>query len=260
MKLIFAVLSLLCINASATCRISPIKIAVIDTGFGYHGEGQAPGQEPKLCKYGHKDFSIDGQSTRPSYIEQDHDPRFMYPTDTNGHGTNIVGIIDSYMKKSKVNYCIVILKYYSDAQSGMQNLDATIKAIQYATNIGVDYINYSGGGPTFSNDEYLALKKAEDKKIKVVVAAGNDNSDIGIPGNEYYPASYDLPDTIIVGNKREDGVRSESSNYGTKVNRWEVGENVTAYEITMTGTSQATAIATGKLASENHSKCDIGHQ
>lgn len=60
---------------------------------------------------------------------------------------------------------------------------------------------------------------------------------------------------VVVGNKDSFGTRIKSSNYGKLVNRWEIGENQEAYGITLTGTSQATAVATGKLIGENKNKC-----
>lgn len=205
-----------------------------------------------MCRFGHKDFSIDGQFTK-EYATAD-----PIPVDTHGHGTNIVGIIDGYASKAYINYCIVVIKYYSDNQPGEINLFATIAAVKYATNIKADYINYSGGGYTGNVGELIAVSKYIDGGGTFVAAAGNEGRNLDQPINAYYPAMDDKR-IIVVGNKSESGVRSKSSNYGNVVKRWEVGENVTAYGITMTGTSQATAVATGKIVSTSHNKCDIGY-
>ncbi len=42
-----------------TCVRDPIKVAVIDSGFGFKGLGK----DAKLCKYGHKDFSVSKKYT-----------------------------------------------------------------------------------------------------------------------------------------------------------------------------------------------------
>ena len=227
---------------AARCKKNKIvKIAVVDSGFGWNERGHGA----KLCKYGHKDFSSDHQLTGS------FDTKDPVPLDTMGHGTNIVGIIDDQLKKTNLNYCIVVIKYYSVNQSGEMNLNASIKAFQYAVNLNVDYINYSGGGDNFSVEESNVVKKYLDKGGRLIAAAGNDGRDLTL--GSYYPAMYDKR-IIVVGNRTADGVRSVLSNYGSPVNRWEVGENVKAYGITLTGTSQATAAATGKIVSE--SKCD----
>lgn len=240
-----------CAQAEAKhCGKSPIRIAVIDTGFGFRDKGHSA----KLCKYGHKDFTLDRQ------FSTSYDTKTPVPTDTNSHGTNVAGIIDEYASKGHTGadeYCLVILKYYSDQQTGDQNLLAEIKAIKYATNIKADIVNISGGGEWFDYEEYLTVEKYLDTRGKLVVAALNEHKNLDLQGNKAFPAMYDKR-IIIVGNKNIYGVKSNSSNYGSVVTRWEVGENVTAYGITMTGTSQATAVATGKIASESGNKCDIG--
>jgi Subtilase family len=229
------------------CNKAPIRIAVIDTGFGYHDAGH----DARLCQYGHKDFSNERQFTK-NYVTKD-----IVPVDTHGHGTNIAGIIDGYAKAAHVNYCLVIIKYYSDSQTGSQNLRATIRAVNYAANIKADFINYSGGGPETNMFERAAVKRFLNQGGKFIAAAGNENEDLNNPENAYYPAMYDKR-IIVVANQGKDGVKSKTSNYGDVVTRWEIGEDVTAYGITMTGTSQATAVATGKIVSESQNKCDIG--
>lgn len=242
-------LSLIFISQSyADCQRVPIKIAVIDTGFGYHDKGH----DAKLCRYGHKDFSFDKK------FAQGYSTVAPLPLDIHAHGTNIVGIIDGYARKTSINYCIVVIKYYSDHQPEMINTYASLEAIEYAANIGVNYINYSGGGAQPNERERLAIKRFIDNGGKFIAAAGNDGQDLDLPQNGYYPAMEDER-IIVVGNKSENGIRSKSSNYGSVVKRWEVGEDVTVYGLTMTGTSQATAVATGKIVSESYNKCDIGY-
>lgn len=240
-----------CTNTKAECKSNkpPIKIAVIDSGFGYEGKGRGA----KLCKFGHKDFSIDRQFTNDFYTET------PVPLDVHGHGTNVTGLIDEYARRGNVNYCIVVLKYYSENQSEIQNTLYSSDAISYATNLKVDYINYSGGGPKVGMQEKLAVMKFLNEGGKFVAAAGNEGEDLDNPETDgYYPAMAD-PRITVVGNKNLFGVRYPSSNWGKMVNRWEVGEKVEVYGITMTGTSQATAVATGKIVSESDNKCDIGY-
>jgi hypothetical protein len=64
--------------------------------------------------------------------------------------------------------------------------------------------------------------------------------------------------TVVVGSLDNNGKKMESSNFGSAVSRWELGLNVIGYGIIMSGTSQAAAVATGKIVSENPNKCDIG--
>lgn len=238
MKLLAFLPALLLLSPYSAAAQAPIKIAVIDSGFGF----EMRGGEAHLCKFGHKDFSADSQFIISKKVA------VKIPKDIGGHGTNIVGIIDSYLKKTKLDYCIVVIKYYSVAQTGSQNLAASIASIRYAANLKVDYINYSGGGAEFSSEESRAVKRYLDQGGRFIAAAGNEYSNLDL--KSFYPAMYDSR-IIVVGNINKDGVRLESSNYGSVVKRWEVGENVNAYGIILTGTSQATARATGKIVSES---------
>jgi hypothetical protein len=224
---------------STAAYARPVTIAVIDTGFGYYNAGH----EAKLCQYGHRDFSTIQKFTA-AYKTKD-----LVPEDFNGHGSNIVGIIDGYLKKTNIDYCIVIIKFYSSSQSGDQNEEGTIKAIKYATNIRADYINYSGGGPDLSTDEQMAVREFLNQGGVFVAAAGNENRNLDLPQYAYYPALDDSR-VISVGNLGRDGKRYPSSNYGSVVTEWEIGEDVTVYNIARTGTSQATAVATGKLVAK----------
>lgn len=172
------------------------------------------------------------------------------PLDTHGHGTHVSGIIKSIFPKVK----ILNLKYYNPKGSGQENLDATIRALEYAVNGNVDIINYSGGGPEPSKKELEILKRAERKGILVVAASGNEESNLDVKGKSYYPASYGLSNIITV-TAHDQGLRIlSSSNYGKN----SVDIAAPGYRIRsalpnsrsgyLTGTSQATAFVSGVAA------------
>lgn len=224
--------------------IKPIVVAVIDTGISTE---LLSGNS--YCKDGHKDFTGMGLK------------------DNHGHGTHISGIIDQYAKnyiftkgkvpkdidKLKENYCQIIIKYYDPKAINKDNLKHTIMAFRWAIDQKVDIINYSGGGTAFDAEEKKVVEEALSKGIKFVAAAGNEGSDID--KHKYYPAMYDKRIYIvgnIVGESKEIAV---SSNRGKSINTWEIGTNVlsrlpnSSYGY-LTGTSQSTAIKSGKLIRE----------
>ena len=217
-----------------------IVVAVVDTGIqGDHAflakNIYVPGKKASVTNYG-VDFSGEKVTNTPS--------------DAHGHGTHVAGIVKSIFPEVK----ILALKYYNPKASGQQNLDATIKALQYAVDNNVDVINYSGGGPEASVEELRVLKQAEKKGILVIAAAGNERSNIDDKRHAYYPASYGLTNIITVG-AHDDGLNIiPSSNYGkNSVDiaapghriRSAIPGNSAGY---MTGTSQATAFVTGVAA------------
>lgn len=223
--------------ASSGCDQEPLKIAVIDTGLNLDD----PRFAEHLCKTGHMNFVMNNDR----------------PIDEHGHGTHVTGLIQQYAGKG--NYCFLIYKYYSDANPGSVNLKNTVKAIHAAVENGATIINYSGGGPEFAEDEYLSIKNSP--KVTFIVAAGNEHHDIDIT-KDYYPANYNLTNEIIVGSLNAAGTRASTSNWATKTQIvWEVGDSVlstfpgekTGY---MSGTSQATAIHTGKVVAMRLSACN----
>lgn len=219
----------------AARHTEPIRIAVIDTGFGYHDIGHGV----QLCKYGHKDFTFTQKYT------EDYGTVDPVPKDTHGHGTNVAGLIDMQIDRSEQAFCLIILKYYDENESnGMNNLRDSNAAILYAKQIGADVINYSGGGIMKDPIEESLVKDFLDHGGIFVAAAGNESSDIDY--FHFYPASYD-PRIISVGALDQNGNEWEKSNTGKGITRWEIGQWVYFDGYYMSGTSQATAIATGKI-------------
>lgn len=172
------------------------------------------------------------------------------PSDSHGHGTHISGIIRSVYPEVK----ILSLKYYNPRVKNKDNLDATVKALEYAIDQNVDIINYSSGGAGASIDELRVLKKAEKKGILVVAAAGNEASDIDVKDNFYFPASYRLDNMITVINHDKKGKLNVSSNWGAKsADLSAPGSRIkSAFPKSrsgfLTGTSQATAFVSGVAA------------
>lgn len=222
-----------------------VVVAVIDTGI-----DPTLMSKPWICKEGHKDFTGSGL------------------VDNHGHGTHIAGIVEQHAKKvildfkknnlkslddATADFCIIAIKYF-DPKVKSDNLDLTIKSLRWAIDQKVDIINYSGGGTEYSEKEFKLIEEALKKGIKVVAAAGNERSNLETA--KYYPAMYDQR-IFIVGNLQSnyDKTRAPTSNYGKPVNTWEVGTNVISRLPGgtigfMTGTSQATAVKSGKIVRE----------
>lgn len=249
----FLAIAVFSLVAQPTLAARPIVVGVIDTGV--NSTIQKSGV---LCKFGHRDF------TKTSI------------TDTVGHGSHISGLIDQYVKDdvidehkdtsnvTKPNYCQVIIKFYdTNMPKETTTMQTMVRAIRWAIDIKVDVINISAGGEIFSSEESELIKTALDSGIKVVAAAGNDGCELGTATFKrigsvlkrvqcrYYPAMYDQRITVV-GSSQPDTTRAPSSNYGFYVNSWENGVNRTSYGLdggtsVSSGTSQATAIKTGKI-------------
>ena len=219
-----------------------VIVAVVDTGIDWQHPFLArnifvPVGHPSATNFG-VDFS---KNLRANFM----------PEDSHGHGTHVAGIIRSIYTDVK----ILALKYYNPSATGTENLNSTIKALEYAVDNNVDIINYSGGGPEPSAEEQRILKKAEAKGILVVAAAGNERSNIDDKAKHgYFPASYGLSNIITVTAHDEFNEIVATSNWGAET----VDIAAPGYRIRssipharsahMTGTSQATAFVTGVAA------------
>lgn len=230
--------------AAGTHYCRAIKIAIIDSGL----DISDPRFEGHICPSGSKSFVKNPKLTDAQNL-----------LDKNGHGTMIASIIQQYA--GDTNFCFRIYKYYSDSLPGIVNLNNEIKAINQAVADGADIVNISGGGPEFSEKESLAISSHPDTVF--VVAAGNENQDLDKPNNEFYPASYYLPNEVVVGALGADKKRLPQSNYGKKVVTQELGEDVPGYLPNdkigmMSGTSMSTAIYTGKFVADVEKMCNSG--
>lgn len=240
---------------SLTTGSKNVIVAVIDTGI----DANHPDLKANLWK-------APAEAGRPSsgnVYGWDFVTKASNPSDFHGHGTHIAGIIGAVANTASgtagVNQQVQIMavRYYSDTAPGSVNLANTIKALHYAIDNGAKIINYSGGGPEYSEEEYQAMKKAQDHGVLIVAAAGNDHHDTDSEDNRYYPAAYSLKglkNIITVASIDSNNRLLPSSNWGTKsVDIAAPGEGILStlpggkYG-KMTGTSQATAFVTGVAA------------
>ncbi len=229
MKFTFLILALL---LSIPCLASPkahrmIRIAVLDTGLDLND----PRFKGHLCRSGHLNFV-----TREDM------------SDSIGHGTFVVGLIQKYA--GKANYCMAIYKYYEEGASDTVNDVREVLAMRAAIQGGANIINLSGGGPGFDEEEALLIKN--NPKVLFIVAAGNEGTNVDIPGHEFYPASLPYTNIIPIGGIDSNGDRMLESNYGRRIKYKEIGRDV---ESTLpngqtgfkSGTSMSTAIFSGKF-------------
>jgi thermitase len=244
-----------------------VVVAVIDTGIDVNHPDIAenlwvnPG-EVGLDSHG-RDKATNGiDDDGDGYVDDVHGYDFANNTgnliDNHGHGTHIAGIIGAVGGNGigisgvcpKVS--LMILKYFDPNSKGSDNLKNTVRAIRYAVKMGANIINYSGGGIEPNEDEFAAIKYAQDNGVLLIAAAGNEHSNSDV--THYYPADYNLSNIISVTAIDSAAHVLKSSNYGTKsVHIAAPGEGIYStlpggnYGL-MTGTSQATAFVSGVAA------------
>ncbi len=148
-----------------------IKIAVIDTGVDFN--------HPDLLGWG-----SDGKVVGGYNFIQEGKP----PLDTNGHGTQVAGVIAADGQLKGIAPKAKILAYKVSENGEGVSSDLIIKAIDKAIEDDVDIINISLGVNKTNTSIENAVNRAFAKKIFVVTAAGNDGptlQTIGSPGKNH---------------------------------------------------------------------------
>lgn len=166
--------------------------------------------------------------------------------DTHGHGTNVSYLIHKNAKGA--DYCQIIIKALSEKSN---NFATTLKAFSYiASRDDISIINFSAGGPTPTFLEQYIIRVLINKGKIFVTASGNDGKNLD-KDCSYYPACYDIPGVVVVGNGKN-GKYYKSSNRGKVVDYIIDGTSKGPIGYVMTGSSQSTAIYTGLLIKKLH--------
>jgi subtilisin family serine protease len=193
---------------------SDTLVAVIDSGVDY--------THPELG--GCSISQVNGNScTRVApgydYFNFDNDP-----SDDNGHGTHVAGIISSSTNNgsgiSGINWNARIIPIKVLNQWG-QGYDSDISSgIVFAADRGAKVINLSLGGFGQSQTMTNAVNYALSRGILVVAAAGNNNADV----KYFTPAN--IAGVMAVSATDENDLKASFSNYGDSVSISAPGTNI----------------------------------
>lgn len=154
--------------------------------------------------------------------------------DVNGHGTKISSIIaaasDNGIGMAGMASNISILPIRISDSTGYIHSSDFIEAVYYAADAGVDVINMSFGGYSYSAMEEVAIQYADSKGCVLVSAAGNGETNSQYAGLKAYPASYN--GVISVGAIDENGVLCPFSQRNDAVDLVAPGDNITVANTT----------------------------
>ncbi len=143
-----------------------IKVGIIDTGIDYshndlHGYGQ------------------DGKVVGGFNFVNPNEP----PLDTNGHGTEVAGIIGANGNFSGMAPSSELFSYKVSSSGESVSSGYIVQAINQAIRDKIDVINISLGVNRTNSELDDAVDKAVANKIIVVTAAGNNGPDFGTIGS-----------------------------------------------------------------------------
>jgi minor extracellular serine protease Vpr len=148
-----------------------IKIAIIDTGVDFN--------HPDLFGWGSDGKVIGGYN----FIQEDQPPM-----DTNGHGTQVTGVIAADGQAVGIAPKAKILAYKVSEDGEGVSSELIVRAIEKAIEDGADIINISLGVNKTNAKIERAVNHALEKGIFIVTAAGNDGpgfKTIGSPGRNF---------------------------------------------------------------------------
>jgi subtilisin family serine protease len=200
-----------------------VVVAVIDSGVDYtHPDLKANmWRNPGEIAGNQMDDDVDG------YVDDVHGFDFVAgrpdPMDSGEHGSHVSGTIagtgnnESGVIGVAFQAKIMALRASDDGGASMPT-SAIIEAIEYATmmkrrGVNVVAINASFGGSSSTIAERSAIQEAGGAGIVLCAAAGNDGADID--ATPVFPASYRLPNMLVVAATDQMDTLAGFSNYGS---------------------------------------------
>ena len=255
-----------------------VTVAVIDSGISLN--------HPDLSKnIWSNDAEINGvagfDDDQNGYIDDFHGWDFVgesagypvpdnNPTDENGHGTHVAGIIgavgDNGIGVAGVNWNVKLMPLKICDINGFCSLIAAIQALEYAVAKNVSISNNSYGGGEYAPFG-VAIENAGLAGHLFLAAAGNavNDNDGAYP---FFPANYEFENVLAVASISSSGLRSWFSNYGVEsvdiaapgdsIFSTYVKSGVDTYEY-LSGTSMATPYVAGAAALVAAAWLQIGH-
>jgi len=192
---------------------SNVVIAVLDTGIDLNHADLRGNLWINRGEIPNDGIDNDGNGYIDDYYGWDFYNNDNDPSDDNGHGTGVAGIIAAFGNNSRGitgvmwNAQIMALKFLD--KNGYGTDEDALKAILYANKMGAHIINNSWNGGNYSR----ALKDAMTiSNALIVCAAGNNSMDNDIFPD--YPASYTSSNIISVAATDMDDYITYFSNYG----------------------------------------------
>jgi len=191
-----------------------LLVAVIDTGIDYD----------------HPDIAANYVALGYDWVNNDADPRDDY-----GHGTHCAGIIAAAMNNNVGIAGVAQVKIMAEKvvdNGGWGYADWFAEGVINATDSGAKILSISLGGYGDSELMHDSLNYAYDAGVLIVVAAGNDNSNL-----KSYPAGYS--EVVAVAATDQNDQKASFSNWGDWIELSAPGVNVYStmptYWVTLNG-------------------------
>ena len=227
-----------------TTGSSTVRVGVIDTGI----DSAHPDLADRISDTLSRDFTTGSTIATPS------------PTDPNGHGTHVAGIIGAHGDNDRGvcgvcwNVELVSLRVFDDSGQGYSSY--ALAAIDYATANNIPILNLSGWSSSNPRYDVPLNSVIANYHGLLVCAAGNTPSGgIDIDEHTCFPTSLPLENIISVANSTSSDNLASNSNFGASTvdlaapgtNIYSTYINTSGYNY-LSGTSMAAPFVTGVAA------------
>ena len=197
-----------------TTGSSGVTVAVVDTGIDGTHPDLAPNMWSNAKEIPGNAKDDDGNGLIDDTSGWDWVGKDNEPTDENGHGTHVAGIVGARGNNAAgvtgVNWEVRLMSLRVLDAAGSGWTSDVAAAFVYAGKMGADVVNASLAGNSFS--QALLDSIAASPNTLFVVAAGNESRDVGVTPS--YPCSYPLPNVICVAATGQSNQLSSYSNFG----------------------------------------------
>ena len=193
-----------------------VLVAVIDTGVDYNHEDLIGNIWTNPGEIAGNGIDDDGNG----FIDDIHGYDFANndgdPRDDNGHGTHCAGTISGVGNNGigitgvSWNARIMAVKFLNSSGSG--SVSNAVKAVMYASSMGVKVMSNSWGGGGYSQALLDAINDANNAGALFVAAAGNNGRNTDVTPT--YPQGYDVPNVLSVAATDNRDNKASFSNYG----------------------------------------------
>lgn len=236
-------------------RTSCAKVAIVDTGIdtdhpdlvaNLYKSKDKPNNNKDDDKNGYVDDTYGYNAIKGKGSGEDND----------GHGTHVAGIVagraNDGIGVSGICWSAKLMPVKFMNAQGKGSTSNAIAAIQYAVKQGFKIVNCSFGSSSKSSALKDVVDYAQDHKVLLVVAAGNNSQNID--KHPEYPAAYTDSNILAVAATTDEDKLASFSNWGsTGVDLAAPGDSVLStylgggYKV-LSGTSMATPYVAGVAA------------
>ena len=236
-------------------RTSCAKVAIVDTGI----DTDHPDLVKNLYKSGDKPNN-NKDDDKNGYVDDTYGLNVIKGKgsgeDNNGHGTHVAGIVagraNDALGVSGICWSAKVMPVKFMNAKGKGSTSDAISAIQYAVKKGFKIVNGSFGSSSKSSALHDVVDYAQDHKVLLVFAAGNNGQNID--KHPEYPAAYTDSNILAVAATTDEDQLASFSNFGsTGVDVAAPGDNVLSTYLgggyrNLSGTSMAAPYAAGVAA------------